>query len=94
MSAREGLKAVMNEPANKPVIRKLLITTVAMIVFPIAVFFGFREYVGRAMDMDVGGRNLWAGISAAVTVNVIMIYYVVLAWNETLEDQAVEKKDK
>jgi hypothetical protein len=44
--------------------------------------------------MDAGGRNLWAGIAAAITVNIIMVYYVILAWNETLDNESAKKTEK
>lgn len=79
------MKQILNEPSNAPVIRKLLLTTVAMILMPIFVFFGVRHAVTVFLNVDSGGSNLWAGIAAAVTVNVIMVFYVIMAWNEQLE---------
>ena len=94
MSAQEGLKAIMDEPANRPVIRKLLITTVAMIVIPIAVFFGVRVLAATHFGLNSSGSNLWAGIASAVSVNVVMVYYVVLAWNGELAVSAKGEGEK
>ena len=90
---RQGLKAIMDEPANKPVVRKLIITTVAMIVLPIAVFFLTRVATHTWLGLDSSGQNLWAGIAAAISVNVIMAYYVLLAWNEELHVSAEKKTE-
>ncbi len=88
-----GIKRIMDEPANAPVIRKLLVTTVAMILVPIAVFFGVRHVAAATLSVQAGGANLCGGIAAAVVVNVIMVFYVLLAWNEKLDDPTeVSKK--
>ena len=86
MSSEAPLKRILNEPSNAPVIRKLLLTTVAMILLPIFVFFGVRHWAAASLNVDAGGSNLWAGIAAVVTVNAILVFYVCIAWNETLDD--------
>lgn len=89
--ASEGLKRIVQEPSNAPVLKKLVYTTIAMIVFPIVVFFAVRSFASSFVDH--GGSNLWGGIAAAVTVNVIMVYYVILAWNEPSLAAEDKKKD-
>jgi hypothetical protein len=93
MSEPSPIRRIMDEPANAPVIRKLLVTTLAMILVPIACFFGVRHVAGVVFSVPTGGANLWGGIVAAVVVNVIMVFYVFMAWNEKLDDPtAVAKK--
>ena len=86
MAAREGLKAIMEEPANKSVIRSFIAFTVAMIAVPIVVFFGVRSLAASYFALPSSGANLWAGILSAVSVNVIMVFYVILAWNEQIQE--------
>ncbi len=92
MSQPSAIKRIMDEPANAPVIRKLLLTTVAMILGPIGCFFGVRHVASSFLNVQAGGANLWAGIAAAVVVNVIMVFYVFLAWNEKIDDPAAAIK--
>jgi hypothetical protein len=40
------------------------------------------------------GNSTWAGISAAVTANIILIAYIVVAWKEDQGDRAAEEKRK
>ena len=94
MSESSAIKRIMDEPANTPVIRKLLLTTVAMIVVPIAVFFVVRHVAEARLSVQPGGANLCGGVAAAVVVNIIMVFYVFLAWNERLDDPAATVPDK
>ena len=57
------------------------------------VFFGVRRVAGVQFGLDIGGSNLWAGISSAVSANLIMVYYVIIAWNEEMEQGKQQKKD-
>jgi prepilin-type processing-associated H-X9-DG protein len=43
MSNADGFKAIMNEPSNEGVLRKLVITTIAMMLVPIITFFLVRH---------------------------------------------------
>ncbi|KAF9087487.1 vacuolar ATPase assembly integral membrane protein vma21 [Mortierella sp. GBA35] len=51
---------------------KLAFFTVAMIVFPIGTYF-------VTLDRYFGGNATYAGISAAVMANVVLIAYVAVA---------------
>jgi hypothetical protein len=42
--------------------------------------------------LEQGGQNLWGGISAAIMANVIMVYYVVIAWREDTTPHVEPKK--
>jgi hypothetical protein len=87
------MKRILDEPSNAPVIRKLLLTTVAMILMPVLIFFGVRHVVGVTLKIaDIGGSNLWGGIAAVICVNVILVFYVMMAWNEKLEEAPTETK--
>ena len=78
------MREVLQEPGNGPVLRKLLITAVAMLVVPMSAFFAMRTVLGDLLGLDasLGARNMWGGIVAAVSVNVIIILYVWLAFAE------------
>ncbi len=91
---KSAVQRILDEPGNAPVIRKLVVTTLAMILLPVAIFFGVRSAAGSVLHMESGGANLWGGIAAAVTVNVIMVFYVFLAWNEKLEDAPAQDVKK
>ncbi|KAG0313398.1 vacuolar ATPase assembly integral membrane protein vma21 [Linnemannia gamsii] len=53
-------------------VAKLAFFTVAMIAFPLATYF-------LTIDRYFGGNATYAGISAAVMANVVLIAYVVAA---------------
>eukprot|EP00184_Porphyridium_aerugineum_P007799 CAMPEP_0184692228 /NCGR_PEP_ID=MMETSP0313-20130426/797_1 /TAXON_ID=2792 /ORGANISM="Porphyridium aerugineum, Strain SAG 1380-2" /LENGTH=189 /DNA_ID=CAMNT_0027150043 /DNA_START=191 /DNA_END=760 /DNA_ORIENTATION=- len=41
----DGLHAITTEPANKPVIRKFVLFSISMLVFPLLFFFGFQQLI-------------------------------------------------
>ncbi|RJE24344.1 hypothetical protein PHISCL_03292 [Aspergillus sclerotialis] len=69
------------------VIVKLLGFTVAMIVAPISMYF-------LTIDAIFNGSSTYAGITAAVTANVILGVYIFVAWQEDKGDRAAEQKEK
>ncbi|KAL8796653.1 MAG: hypothetical protein Q9195_001043 [Heterodermia aff. obscurata] len=64
------------------VIYKLLGFTLAMIAGPIATYF-------LTLDTIFHGNSTWAGATAALTANVVLIAYVIVAMNED-ESEKVE----
>ncbi|CAG8905401.1 unnamed protein product [Penicillium egyptiacum] len=69
------------------VIYKLLGFTAAMIVGPIGMYF-------LTVNSIFSGSSTLAGITAAVTANVVLFAYIYVAWTEDKEDrQAASKSD-
>ncbi|KAI5297552.1 vacuolar ATPase assembly integral membrane protein vma21 [Ascosphaera atra] len=64
------------------VIYKLLGFTLAMVVGPLATFFLSRDYV-------FNGNATWAGASAALMANVVVVGYLIVAWND--EKREIQK---
>lgn len=97
MSSSEGFRRLMNEPRNKPVFRKFLLTTFAMLLLPLFVFFGVRGMGTSLLGLHESQLNLWAAVAAVIVVNLLMGVYVYIAWSENLGDDAriiLEKKDE
>ncbi|KAG9072208.1 vacuolar ATPase assembly integral membrane protein vma21 [Linnemannia hyalina] len=69
-SSSSGSRSSVN--ISSSTLAKLAFFTVAMIVFPIATYF-------LTVDQYFGGNATYAGISAAVMANVILIAYVAVA---------------
>ncbi|CAI7630816.1 hypothetical protein N7527_004439 [Penicillium freii] len=69
------------------VIYKLLGFTAAMIAGPIGMYF-------LTVNTVFSGSSTLAGITAAVTANVVLFAYIYVAWTEDQEDrQAASKSD-
>ncbi|KAL1986726.1 hypothetical protein VTN96DRAFT_5931 [Rasamsonia emersonii] len=69
------------------VILKLLGFTVAMIVAPIGMYF-------LTIDTVFKGNSTFAGAGAALTANVVLIAYIVVAWREDQEEEQRRKEKK
>ncbi|KAJ9315260.1 hypothetical protein DTO271D3_4427 [Paecilomyces variotii] len=67
------------------VIYKLLGFTAAMIVAPIGIYFLTVESIFR-------GNSTWAAISAAVTANIILVAYIVVAWKDDQGERLAKEK--
>ncbi|KAL2048485.1 hypothetical protein N7G274_000397 [Stereocaulon virgatum] len=68
------------------VIYKLLGFTLAMVVGPIGIYFMTLNTIFR-------GNSTWAGATAAITANVVLIAYVIVALKEDESDKlAAEEK--
>ncbi|KAK3830900.1 MAG: hypothetical protein JOS17DRAFT_790998 [Linnemannia elongata] len=70
-SSSSGSRSSVNVSSSSTV-AKLAFFTVAMIVLPLATYF-------LTVDQYFGGNATYAGISAAVMANVILIAYVAVA---------------
>ncbi|KAI0160264.1 VMA21-like domain-containing protein [Xylariaceae sp. FL1272] len=69
------------------VILKLLAFTLAMVVIPIGSYFLTVNTLFR-------GHSTYAGILAAILANVVLVGYVIVAYNEDQSDQLEAEKKK
>ncbi|OJJ48588.1 hypothetical protein ASPZODRAFT_62193 [Penicilliopsis zonata CBS 506.65] len=69
------------------VIYKLLGFTAAMVFAPIGMYF-------LTIDSIFGGNTTWAGITAAVTANVVLFAYIIVAWREDQGDRQAEANER
>ncbi|MCJ1333977.1 vacuolar ATPase assembly integral membrane protein vma21 [Thelotrema lepadinum] len=70
------------------VILKLLGFTAAMVVAPLGTYYGTVNTVFR-------GSTTWAGATAAVMANVVLVAYVIVAMAEDQSDRLeAEKKER
>ncbi|THY68815.1 hypothetical protein D6C97_00001 [Aureobasidium pullulans] len=80
--------SVITPAVPKHVIVKLLLFSFAMIVLPISSYF-------LTVDMLFSGNSTFAGATAAIIANVVLIGYVVVAMREDAGERAeAEEKDK
>jgi len=84
-----GEKSNISPAVPAHVIYKLLGFTLAMIVCPIGSYF-------LTLNMLFGGNSTYAGALAAITANVVLIGYVIVAFREDQSDaiEAAEKEKK
>ncbi|KUL88324.1 hypothetical protein ZTR_04924 [Talaromyces verruculosus] len=68
-------------------IYKLLAFTFAMICGPLAAYF-------LSVKTFFAGNSTLAGALAALIANVVLVAYVVVAWQEDKEDQAKKREKK
>ncbi|EED12335.1 conserved hypothetical protein [Talaromyces stipitatus ATCC 10500] len=68
-------------------IYKLLAFTFAMICGPLGAYF-------LSIKTFFSGNSTLAGALAALTANVVLVAYVIVAWQEDKEDQAKQKEKK
>ncbi|CRG88232.1 hypothetical protein PISL3812_05259 [Talaromyces islandicus] len=71
---------------------KLLAFTLAMIVAPIGMYFLSVNTVFKVLMNE--GNSSFAGALAALTANVVLVAYIVVAWQEDKEDQAKRREKK
>ncbi|KAL1974484.1 hypothetical protein VTN31DRAFT_4688 [Thermomyces dupontii] len=69
------------------VIAKLIAFSIAMICAPLAVYF-------LGVNTLSQGNSTLAGAAAAVTANVVLIAYIVVAWREDREDLEKRRRKK
>ncbi|KAK2758820.1 vacuolar ATPase assembly integral membrane protein vma21 [Arachnomyces sp. PD_36] len=70
---------------SSSVIYKLLAFTLAMIIAPIGIYF-------LSLDLVFGGNSTFAGALAAVTANVVLVGYIVVAMREDREEKRGEEE--
>jgi len=74
-SPKEGESSSIAPAVPAHVIYKLLGFTFAMVVGPIGTYF-------LTVDTIFGGNSTWAGATAAIMANVVLIGYVIVAFQE------------
>ncbi|CZT03418.1 hypothetical protein WAI453_012346 [Rhynchosporium graminicola] len=91
LSQNLGEKSIIAPAVPGHVIFKLLGFTLAMVVCPIGSYF-------LTLNMVFKGNSTWAGATAALLANVVLMGYVLVAFNEdqteTLEVAEREKESK
>jgi len=81
-----GEKSIIAPAVPAHVIFKLLGFTLAMVVCPIGSYF-------LTLNTIFGGNSTWAGATAAIMANVVLMGYVIVAFKEDQSD-AVEAAEK
>ncbi|CAG8936138.1 unnamed protein product [Penicillium salamii] len=71
---------------SRDVIYKLLGFTAAMVAGPIGMYF-------LTVNTIFSGSSTLAGITAAITANVVLFAYIYVAWMEDQEDRQAPKSD-
>ena len=93
---------------NSDVIFKLLGFTLAMVTAPIGMYFLTVKtifsgelsvplviiHLWQLLMPEKTGNSTFAGATAAITANVVLIAYIVVAWREDQGEKAVETKEK
>ena len=69
-------------PTNRAVTMKLIRYSAWMAVLPLATFY-FLYYVVFDQNKDMLG---WCGIAAVVAANIVIVAYVLMAWEEDRQD--------
>lgn len=67
---------------NKPVTKKLINYSIAMVAFPVATFYFFFLIVFKGNILMVE----WAGLAAVFAVNIVIFLYVRMAYTEDVSD--------
>ncbi|KAL3419025.1 vacuolar ATPase assembly integral membrane protein VMA21 [Phlyctema vagabunda] len=86
LSPAAGEKSNIAPAVPAHVIFKLLGFTLAMIVCPIGSYF-------LTLNTLYGGNSTYAGATAAIMANVVLVGYVIVAMNED-QSEAIEAKEK
>jgi len=81
-----GEKSIIAPAVPAHVIYKLLGFTLAMVVGPIGSYF-------LTLNTIFGGNSTYAGALAAIIANVVLIGYVIVAFQED-QTEALEAKEK
>ncbi|KAK5009512.1 vacuolar ATPase assembly integral membrane protein vma21 [Elasticomyces elasticus] len=88
ISPRASEKSNITPAVPSSVIAKLLGFTFAMITLPISTYF-------LTLNTLFSGNSTWAGASAAIIANVVLLSYVVVAfWDDQSERAEMEEQEK
>ncbi|KAJ5032640.1 uncharacterized protein L3040_009236 [Drepanopeziza brunnea f. sp. 'multigermtubi'] len=82
-----GEKSIITPAVPPHVIFKLLGFTLAMVVVPIGSYF-------LTLNTVFGGNSTWAGATAAIIANAVLIGYVIVAFNEDQSEALRDDKKK
>ncbi|KAJ8101772.1 vacuolar ATPase assembly integral membrane protein VMA21 [Lipomyces tetrasporus] len=74
-SSSQAAQAAAAPSVPPKVVRALAIFTIAMVTAPLSSFY-------LSVNFIFGGNRQWAGLVAALVANVVVIGYVMFAWNE------------
>mmetsp|Transcript_9390 Transcript_9390/g.12615 ORF Transcript_9390/g.12615 Transcript_9390/m.12615 type:complete len:99 (+) Transcript_9390:51-347(+) len=81
--------SLLFEPQNKEVAQKLGIATALMFTVPITVFYFCLTFVFHEKE----DPEMWAGLTAVVTVNLVIAGYVYSAFSEEDEFTTTSEGD-
>ncbi|ORY66196.1 vacuolar ATPase assembly integral membrane protein VMA21 [Pseudomassariella vexata] len=79
-SPAAGEKSNISPAVPTDVILKLLAFTLAMVVVPLGSYYA-------SVNTLFGGNSTYAGAMAAIMANVVLIGYVIVAYNEDQSDR-------
>ncbi|KAK9323959.1 hypothetical protein V1517DRAFT_318886 [Lipomyces orientalis] len=74
-SSSQAAQAAGSPSVPPKVVRALAIFTIAMVTAPLSSFY-------LSVNFIFDGNRQWAGLVAALVANVVVIGYVMFAWNE------------
>ncbi|KAH7417112.1 vacuolar ATPase assembly integral membrane protein [Cadophora sp. MPI-SDFR-AT-0126] len=95
LSQNLGEKSIITPAVPGHVIFKLLGFTLAMVVCPIGSYFLTLNTIFKGMSFGSRCNSTWAGATAAIIANVVLIGYVLVAFNEDqTEALAAAEKEK
>jgi vacuolar ATPase assembly integral membrane protein VMA21 len=85
---------------SRLVIYKLLGFTLAMVVAPIGTYYmtvnmlfkGLSDVGVKGHELTEPGNATYAGGLAAIIANVVLVAYVIVAWNEDLDERSEAEK--
>ncbi|PHJ19578.1 vma21-like domain protein [Cystoisospora suis] len=87
------LAAILRNPENSPVIKKFLLFAVCLAVLPVTTLFllpGLLVRLAQALQYDTEGLDdtarAWSCIASVAVVNVVMLTYACLAYEEEKRD--------
>ena len=80
------LFTALRQEQNKEVLKKLVIATLAMVVLPVATFFAVKA---SHVKSNPESADMWGGFAAVVMANVVIVSYVVMAFNEPEPEGAI-----
>ncbi|CAM9779782.1 unnamed protein product [Heterosigma akashiwo] len=69
---------MLTAPENRPVARKLVITTCMMFVVPIATYFFFHDQLMQ----NHPSKSMWSGFAAVLATNIVVGCYCISAFYE------------
>lgn len=85
-SGKQEPSSLLKRTVPQRVIRKLTFASLAMLLLPMTVFF--------AAHQGLGASSVISGGLAALTANVVLVIYVILAFSEDLAELNPELQSK
>jgi len=78
-----NIATIIQKKQNKPVLKKLLLTTFAMVLLPLIVYFVFFNYSQHFVAFTKQGNVIVATGASVIVVNMILAVFIYLAWQES-----------